>query len=90
MMALSYIHWRLSHFACVESLLYRLSFHETYLLLAFFRYDWVAKKSLFNGYFLWTSVGYGLGKFLHIPGAGIISASVEKSITSCFMYHLAR
>jgi signal peptide peptidase-like protein 2B len=34
------------------------------LLVSFcLRYDWVAKKSLFNGYFLWTSVGYGLGLF---------------------------
>ncbi|XP_024391278.1 signal peptide peptidase-like 2 [Physcomitrium patens] len=34
------------------------------LLVSFcLRYDWVSKKSLFNGYFLWTSVGYGLGLF---------------------------
>jgi len=32
------------------------------LLVSFcLRYDWVAKKSLFKGYFLWASIGYGLG-----------------------------
>lgn len=34
------------------------------LLVSFcLRYDWSAKKSLLNGYFLWTAVGYGLGLF---------------------------
>lgn len=34
------------------------------LLVSFcLRYDWSTKKRLFNGYFLWTAVGYGLGLF---------------------------
>ncbi|KAG0602303.1 hypothetical protein M758_10G005300 [Ceratodon purpureus] len=54
------------------------------LLVSFcLRYDWVAKKSLFNGYFLWTSVGYGLGKSPPVLGAGITSASVEKTYLNC-------
>jgi hypothetical protein len=27
------------------------------------RYDWMAKKNFFNGYFLWTTIGYGVGLF---------------------------
>lgn len=35
------------------------------LLIAFsLRYDWLAKKSLRAGYFLWTMIAYGLGLFI--------------------------
>jgi len=30
------------------------------------RYDWMAKKNFFNGYFLWTTIGYGVGKDLSL------------------------
>ncbi|CAM6008843.1 unnamed protein product [Sphagnum balticum] len=34
------------------------------LLVSFcLRYDWMAKKNFFNGYFLWTTIGYGVGLF---------------------------
>lgn len=35
------------------------------LLICFaFRYDWSTHKGLFNGYFLWSTVGYGFGLLL--------------------------
>lgn len=36
----------------------------------FDRYDWLAKKSLRAGYFLWTMIAYGLGiqtRLLYLP-----------------------
>lgn len=39
------------------------------------RYDWTARKSLFTGYFLWSTVGYGLGTF-QLPWLNVVTCLI--------------
>jgi len=66
---------------------YLFSFYELCWLVVFFRYDWVAKKSLFNGYFLWASAGYGLGKPSYILGIGFFVAFCREHRFICLIFY---
>ncbi|KAG6548658.1 hypothetical protein Mapa_009812 [Marchantia paleacea] len=51
------------------------------LLVAFcLRYDWAAKKTLYGGYFLWSTVGYGLGLFLTYVALNLMNGNGQPAL----------
>ncbi|KAG0589466.1 hypothetical protein KC19_1G022400 [Ceratodon purpureus] len=51
------------------------------LLVSFcLRYDWTARKSLYRGYFLWSTVGYGLGLFLTYVALNAMNGSGQPAL----------
>lgn len=51
------------------------------LLISFcLRYDWIARKSLLRGYFLWATVGYGLGLFLTYVALNAMNGSGQPAL----------
>jgi hypothetical protein len=44
------------------------------------RYDWTARKSLLRGYFLWSTVGYGLGLFLTYVALNAMDGSGQPAL----------
>ncbi|XP_073388593.1 signal peptide peptidase-like 2 isoform X2 [Physcomitrium patens] len=51
------------------------------LLVSFcLRYDWTARKSLFRGYFLWSTVGYGLGLFITYVALNAMNGSGQPAL----------
>jgi signal peptide peptidase-like protein 2B len=51
------------------------------LLVSFcLRYDWTARKSLLRGYFLWSTVGYGLGLFLTYVALNVMNGSGQPAL----------
>ena len=59
----------------------RLCTMQTYLVIfADGRYDWTARKSLLRGYFLWSTVGYGLGLFLTYVALNVMNGSGQPAL----------
>ncbi|KAG0578395.1 hypothetical protein KC19_4G019400 [Ceratodon purpureus] len=51
------------------------------LLVSFcLRYDWTTRKSLLRGYFLWSTVGYGLGLFLTYVALNVMNGSGQPAL----------
>ncbi|KAL3701997.1 hypothetical protein R1sor_020019 [Riccia sorocarpa] len=51
------------------------------LLVAFcLRYDWAAKKTLYGGYFLWSTVGYGFGLFITYVALNLMNGNGQPAL----------
>lgn len=51
------------------------------LLVSFcLRYDWTTRKSLCRGYFLWSTVGYGLGLFLTYVALNVMNGNGQPAL----------
>ncbi|CAM6103447.1 unnamed protein product [Calypogeia fissa] len=51
------------------------------LLVSFcLRYDWAAKKTLYGGYFLWATIGYGFGLFLTYVALNLMDGNGQPAL----------